>query len=231
MDKFFCIVTIGLLGIMSGCGGKEKVGEISCNGGEIHLHTTSYRDSEDNKLYIHLDLVYNGKIVSKDIGRKGFPVGNNSVKFLKVNHKSETGLNIYVDPNTITKQEFEKLVRCVQLNEHQLISLINEVPNQHITEQELRERKSINAMIYGNYEDMGHKFFADKSTSQLHVYMAIDGTCQLRNAKEWRTLGRVYEGYLDISEVHYNRIKNYRDAKGTLLGKYLKNREIRVVYE
>ncbi|OJJ23749.1 hypothetical protein BKI52_05210 [marine bacterium AO1-C] len=234
MNRYFWIVTICLSGIITGCGPakvKEKVGEIACNGGEIHLNTTSYRDSEDNKLYIHLDLVYNGKIVSRSIGRKGFPVGNSAVRFLKVNHKIETGLNIYIDPESITRQEFDNLVRCVQINEHRLVELINEVPNQHITEQELRERKSINALIYGNFEDMGHKFFADKQISDLHVYVAVDGTCQLRNEKKWRTLGRVYEGYLDISQVHYNRIKNYRNAKGLRLGDHLRSSNIRVVYE
>ena len=234
MNKYFWIVAMGLSGIIIGCGPakvKEKVGVIACNGGEIHLNTTSYRDSEDNKLYIHLDLVYNGKVVSRNIGRKGFPVGNSAAKFLKVNHKSETGLNIYIDPQTISRPEFDKLVRCVQLNEHQLVGFINEVPNQHITEQELRERKSINALIYGNYENMGHKFFADKEISGLHVYVAVDGTCQLRNEKEWRTLGRVYEGYLDISQVHYNRIKNYRNEQGLRLGEHLRSSNIRVVYE
>ncbi len=234
MNKYFWIGILCLSGIITSCGPakvQEKVGMIACNGGEIHLNTTSYRDSEDNKLYIHLDLVYNGKVVSRDIGRKGAPVGNSAVRFLKVNHKIETGLNIYVNPKLLSREEFNNLVRCVQINEDQLVELINEVPNQHITEQELRERKSINALIYGNYEDMGHNFFADKKTSGLHVNVAIDGTCQLRNKSEWRTLGRVYEGYLDISQVHYNRIKNYRNGQGIRLGDHLRSTNIRVVYE
>lgn len=230
------IITICLLVFLGGCGSrkvKEHVGGITCNDGEISLHTTSYRNKEDNKLYIHIDLVYKGKIVSEDIGRKGFPVvGDRSVKFLKVNHKSESGLNIYVDPKKLNKEEFNNLVRCIQLNEHDLVSIINEIPNQHISEQELRERQSVNALVYGNYEEMGKKFYAGADTeSQLHVYVAIDGTCQLRNDKEWRTLGRVFEGYLDISEVHYNRIKNYRSKNGMRFINYLRMRNIRVVYE
>lgn len=234
MKKYIWVVTICFLGALSSCGSRkkrERIGEIACNGGEIHLNTTSYRDKEDNKLYIHLDLVYNGKVVSKDIGRKGFPVGKSPIKFLKVNHKSESGLNIYVDPEKLTKEEFNNLVRCIQLNEHILVELINEVPNQHITEQELTERQSVNALIYANYEDLGQKFYADKKQSELYVYVAADGTCQLRNDKKWRVLGKVYEGYLDISEVHYNRIKNYRDSKGIRLGDYLRYENISVVYE
>jgi hypothetical protein len=61
--------------------------------------------------------------------------------------------------------------------------------------------------------------------------VAIDGTCQLRTNDQSRTLGKVYEGYLDISEVHYNRIKNYQSRQGIKLSNYLRKRNIKVVYE
>lgn len=236
MKKYLYIIAISYL-TLAGCGTrkvKEQVGEISCNEGTINLRTTSYRNPKNKKLSIHIDLLYNNQVVSKNIGRKGVPMTKEEtkVKFMKVNHKTEGGLNIYIDPEQISKEKFDKLVRCIQLNEQKLISLINEIPNQHLSEQELQERQSINALIYGKYEEMGQQFFASKnSNNPLHVYVAIDGTCQLRTNDQGRTLGKVYEGYLDISEVHYNRIKNYQSRNGIKLSDHLRKRNIRVVYE
>lgn len=236
MKKYLYVIAICFV-VLTGCSTrqvKEDVGEISCNDGKINLRTTSYRHPKSNKLSIHIDLLYNNQIVSKNIGRKGVPMTqeNTEVKFMKVNHKSESGLNIYIDPEQLPKSQFNKLVRCIQLNEQKLISLINQIPNQHLSEQELRERQSVNALIYGKYDEMGQQFYASsKADNPLHVYVAIDGTCQLRTNDQSRTLGKVYEGYLDISEVHYNRIKNYQSRQGIKLSNYLRKRNIRVVYE
>ncbi|WP_299465996.1 hypothetical protein [uncultured Microscilla sp.] len=237
MKKYTYIGIICLLMLAGGCGTrqvKEQLGEIRCNNGIIQLRTTSYPNQKDHKLYIQIDLIYNGKVVSQSIGRKGIPMAKakKEVKFMKVNHKSESGLNIYIDPHQLPRDKFNQLVRCIQLNEQNLVSLINEVPNQYISEQDLKERQSINTLVYGNYDDMGQLFYADKHLDQpLQVYVAIDGTCQLRNNDEWHLLGRVFEGYLDISEVHYNRIKNYQSRNGVRLADYFRLRNIKVVYE